>query len=120
MQYLMAKIYAVSGQPKYREGGDYNYYFYYAAIELQTFLTEIDKYYRDDVSNFGVFVARVCLDFMKNKQRRRKKNPVVCPMSAKQAYAIAIAAARVGINFRDFPDIQREYRIETTEYNIKN
>lgn len=113
-EYYSAKIYALSGQPRFRGTGtkrEYNTFFDYARVELLHFL--------DEISNLRskkkpVIIARTFRKMM-NDEEEMKKSWVVCPISKKQSYVLAQIAVENGIQLLSYIDIINQEENEEEE-----
>ena len=111
LEYYSAKIYALSGQPKFRGTGTkrvYNTFYDYARIELFHFL--------DQVSNLRskkkpVIIARTFRKMMDDEEES-KKTWIVCPISKKQAFVLAEVAIENEIPLLSYLEINQEYEEE--------
>lgn len=113
-EYMTAKIYSLSGQPKFRGTGakrEYNTFFDYARIELLHFL--------DQVANLrskkkAVVIARTFRKMMSDEEEA-KKMWVVCPISKKQAFVLAQIAIENNISLLSCPQICNQEEDEEYE-----
>jgi hypothetical protein len=111
LEYYTAKIYALSGQPKFRGAGtkrEYNTFYDYARIELFHFL--------DQVSNLrskkkAVMIARTFRKMMDDEEEA-KKMWIVCPISKRQAFVLAGVAIENEIPLLSYLEINQEYEEE--------
>ena len=103
--YYSAKIYALSGQPKFRGAGKnrvYNTFFDYARMELYFFLDSLSNI--RDARKKGVRIARTFRKMM-DEADYEKKTWIVCPISPKQAYVLANLAIENDIPLLSYPEI---------------
>lgn len=108
LDYYTAKIYELSGQPKFRGCGSkrkYNPYFDFARFELLFFLERIADF---SGKKKAVRIARTFCNIMKDEEKA-KKMFVVCPMSEKQAYVLADFALDNEIGLLGYIEITMDY-----------
>jgi hypothetical protein len=111
MEYYTAKIYALSGQPKFRGSGtkrEYNTFYDFARIELLHFLEEVSDLRS---KKKAVMIARTFRKMM-NDEEEAKKAWVVCPISKKQAFVLAEIAINNGIRLSDYLEITNQENYE--------
>jgi hypothetical protein len=114
LEYYSAKIYALSGQPKFRGTGtkrEYNTFYDYARVELLHFLDEVACIRSKKKS---VVIARTFRKMM-NDEEEVKKSWVVCPISKKQAYVLAEIAIEYGIQILSYIDIMKKEEYDEEE-----
>ena len=111
LEYYTAKIYALSGQPKFRGSGtkrEYNTFYDFARIELLHFLEEVSDLRS---KKKAVMIARTFRKMM-NDEEEAKKTWVVCPISKKQAFILAEIAINNGIRLSDYLEITNQENYE--------
>jgi hypothetical protein len=111
LEYYTAKIYALSGQPKFRGSGtkrEYNTFYDFARIELLHFLEEVSDLRS---KKKAVMIARTFRKMM-NDEEEAKKAWVVCPISKKQAFVLAEIAINNGIRLSDYLEITNQENYE--------
>ena len=111
LEYYTAKIYALSGQPKFRGSGtkrEYNTFYDFARIELLHFLEEVSDLRS---KKKAVMIARTFRKMM-NDEEEAKKTWVVCPISKKQAFVLAEIAINNGIRLSDYLEITNQENYE--------
>ena len=114
VEYYAAKIYSLSGQPKFRGTGtkrEYNTYFDYARIELLYFLEQIANLRS---KKKAVIIARTFRKMMSDEEEA-KKMWVVCPISKKQAFVLAQIAIANNISLLSYPQIPNQEEDEEYE-----
>ena len=111
LEYYTAKIYALSGQPKFRGTGtkrEYNTFYDFARIELLHFLEKVSDLRS---KKKAIMIARTFRKMM-NDEEESKKSWVVCPISKKQAYVLAEIALDYGIRLSDYIEITNQENYE--------
>ena len=107
LEYYAAKIYALSGQPKFRGNGtnrEYNTFFDYARVELLYFLDHISNLQSKKKS---VVIARNFCKMMSD-EKWAKESWMVCPISKKQAYVLAEIAIANNIQLLSYIEISNQ------------
>lgn len=106
LDYYTAKIFALSGQPKFRGTGTkrtYNSYYDYARIELYYFLDKLSNI--RDARTKGVRIARTFRKMM-NDEEFAKNTWIVCPISPKQSYVLAKLAVENNIPLLNYIELE--------------
>lgn len=110
--YYTAKIYGLSGQPKFRGSGakrEYNSYYDYARVELLYFLDQLASI--PNSRKHAVIIAKKFRKMMRDEEEV-KKMWLVCPISKRQAYVMAEIAVEYDIDFLSYPEIMEEQEEE--------